>query len=79
MTKNHMPPDWGQQLADSLNQTVREEMKDKLINSSVAVSDSLRTLLRQGQVPGIIHQKAIQNFIEVVDEYKDMVKKKIVK
>lgn len=70
-----MPPDWGQELVDNLNKNVREEMKGDLINSAVAVSDSLRTLLRQGQIPGVIHQKAIQQFIEMVDRYKEMVKK----
>lgn len=75
MENKHMPPDWGQELVDNLNKNVREEMKGDLINSAVAVSDSLRTLLRQGQIPGVIHQKAIQQFIEMVDRYKEMVKK----
>jgi hypothetical protein len=76
MTNKHMPPDWGQELADNLNRNVREEVKGDLINSAVAVSDSLRILLRQGQIPGVIHQKAIQNFIDMVDRYKDMIKSK---
>lgn len=75
MENKDMPPDWGQELVDNLNKNVREEMKGDLINSAVAVSDSLRTLLRQGQIPGVIHQKAIQQFIEMVDRYKEMVKK----
>ncbi len=76
MTNKHMPPDWTQELVDNLNKNVREEVKGDLINSAVAVSDSLRTLLRQDQIPGVIHQKAIQNFIDMIDRYKDMVKGK---
>lgn len=74
MANKQIQSSLAQELADNLNNNVREEIKSDLINSAVAISDSLRTLLRQEQIPGVIHQRAIQQFVEMVDRYKEIVK-----
>jgi hypothetical protein len=69
---NKRTNEWVDSLNKTLDQITKDNSEQSLINSAVAVSDTLKILLREDLVKNSAHEKIIENFIDTVYSYKKL-------
>uniref|UniRef100_UPI00404861F7 hypothetical protein n=1 Tax=Polynucleobacter sp. TaxID=2029855 RepID=UPI00404861F7 len=62
--------EWVDSLNKTLDQITKNNSEQSLINSAVAVSDTLKILLREDLIKNSTYEKIIENFIDTVYNYK---------
>jgi hypothetical protein len=64
--------EWVDSLNKTLDQITKNNSEKSLINNAVAVSDTLKILLREDVIKNSTHEKIIENFIDTVYNYKKL-------
>ncbi len=64
--------EWVESLNKTLDEITKNNSERSLINSAVAVSDTLKILLREDLIKNSTHEKIIENFIDTVYNYKKL-------
>jgi hypothetical protein len=62
--------EWMESLNKTLDEITKNNSEQSLINSAIAVSDTLKMLLREDLIKNSTHEKIIENFIDTVYNYK---------